>query len=181
MCKTFFLSLILCICQFAASSAQDSIAIGLNIGNRAPELVLPDKDGRLVALSSLRGKVVLIHFWASWYGPGRWLNPKRVLTYTEFRDKEFKNGHGFEIYSVSIDNQREKWLDAIEKDNLFWPYHVSDLKWWKTAAAKPYKLDDADVPGNYLIDENGIILAKDLDIKEKGNLNLDEVLKQYLK
>jgi len=103
---------------------------------------------------------VLIDFWAAWCGPCRYENPNLVNAYKRFKDKEFKNGKGFTIYSVSLDRTKDRWVEAIQKDELEWPYHVSDLMYWNSDGAKIYKVNS--IPSNYLIDGNGIILAVNL-------------------
>jgi len=134
--------------------------VGLNVGNRAPELEYPSPNGELLKLSSLRGKVVLIDFWASWCPPCRRENPNLVRTYNAYKDKQFKNGDGFTVYSVSLDADKDKWVDAIQKDNLDWRFHVSDLKYWNSVPAAMYQV--RGIPSNFLIDGNGIIVAKNL-------------------
>ena len=137
-----------------------TVRTGIEVGDRAPELVYASPDGENLSLSSLRGKVVLIDFWASWCAPCRRENPNLVKTYKQFRDKSFLNGEGFEIYGVSLDKDKRAWMDAIRADNLMWEYHVSDLK---GAASEPGAIYNImAIPANLLIDGDGIILAKNL-------------------
>jgi len=136
------------------------IKIGTEIGNKAPEIKLKSPEGSEIALSSLKGQYVLIDFWASWCGPCRGENPTVVAAYNSFKDKEFKNGNGFAIYSVSLDNNKAAWLKAIKDDKLVWETHVSDLQGWGSAAAAIYGVEA--IPSNFLIDGEGTILAIDL-------------------
>ena len=124
------------------------------IGAAAPEIELTDRDGKIRKLSSLKGKVVLIDFWASWCGPCRKENPNVVNIYGKYHDQ------GFEVYSVSLDKDRDSWLAAIAKDNLVWPNHVSDLKYWKSAGAAAYGV--TAIPFTVLVDRKGKIVAKKL-------------------
>lgn len=133
--------------------------IGTEIGDLAPEIKLPTPEGDTVSLSSLRGQVVLIDFWASWCGPCRRENPVVVEAYANYKDKQFSVGKGFTVYGVSLDKTEAAWTKAIADDKLSWT-NVSDLKYWSCAPAKEYKVKG--IPANFLIDENGIIIGKNL-------------------
>src|SRR6185436_13640418 len=125
----------------------------ISIGSVAPEIALPNPEGQIVKLSSLRGKYVLIDFWAKWCGPCRRENPNVVRAYHKFKSK------GFEIYSVSLDRSKADWVQAIKEDGLEWT-HVSDLKYFDCAAAKEYNVNA--IPFSILLDKDGKILAKNL-------------------
>lgn len=125
----------------------------LAIGMEAPEIALPNPDGVIVPLSSLRGKYVLVDFWAKWCGPCRKENPNVVKVYNKYHDK------GFEVYGVSLDRKKEDWLLAIKQDGLHWT-QVSDLKYWNSEAAKTYNVKS--IPFALLLDPDGKIIGKNL-------------------
>ena len=132
----------------------------LNIGDKAPDIKLSDPEGKTRSLSDLKGKIVLIDFWASWCRPCRMENPNVVKAYDKFKDAKFKKAKGFEIFSVSLDRNKTDWVRAIESDNLKWDNHVSDLKFWQSEAARIYNVNG--IPATFLIDEEGTIIAKNL-------------------
>lgn len=133
---------------------MNSPAARVAIGAMAPELEFPDPTGKMRKLSDLRGKVVLIDFWASWCGPCRRENPNVTRIYSEYHDK------GFEIFSVSLDSDAASWMRAIETDKLVWPNHVSDLKKWQSQAAAIYGV--RSIPSTFLLDKEGRIVQRDL-------------------
>ena len=120
-------------------------------GMMAPDIEMPNPDRANISLSDLRGNIVMIDFWASWCGPCRRENPRVVEAYKKY------NKYGFEVFSVSLDKTVDKWKQAIEKDNLIWPYHVSDLKGWQNAAAQNYGV--SSIPHTVLLDKEGKIIA----------------------
>ena len=125
----------------------------LSVGQVAPDFELPDPNGKMVKLSDLRGKYVLIDFWAAWCKPCRQENPNVVRLYNQYKDK------GFEVFGVSLDRTKEDWVKAIADDQLTWT-HVSDLKYFNSAAAELYKIEA--IPATYMIDPAGKIIARDL-------------------
>ena len=159
----------------------------VKVGELAPDIELPGPDGKSRKLSDLRGNIVLLDFWASWCGPCRRDNPKVVKTYDKYKDK------GFTVYSVSLDGldartekrfaasgqvesqmqrSKQRWVDAIKKDNLKWDSHVSDLKKWDSKAAAMYGV--RSIPQTYLIDRDGKIAAVN------PRYNLEEAILQVI-
>jgi len=168
---------------YASQMAKELIKVGMP----APEIAMKSPDGKEYALSDLKGKVVLVDFWASWCGPCRKSNPHVVEVYDKYKDK------GFTVFSVSLDGldsrtkarftdetqvkqnidaSRKRWVDAIKADNLKWQYHVSDLEKWDTKAAKVYGV--TGIPKTFLIDRDGNIAAIN------PRYNLEEALQKVL-
>jgi len=136
-------------------------------GGMAPDINMPDTSGKPFALSMLRGKYVLVDFWASWCGPCRGENPNVVKAYNTYKDKNFT------VLGVSLDKEKQPWLDAIKADGLTWN-HISDLKYWSSAAVSLYGFDG--IPFNVLVDPAGKIIATNL-----RGADLDNKLKAILK
>ena len=134
-----------------AAEAVSSIAIGA----LAPDFTAPNPEGKSITMNAIKGKITIIDFWASWCRPCRVENPTYVRLYEEYHDK------GLEIISVSLDrqNQKQRWIDAIEKDKLTW-YNVSNLKFWNDPVAKLYNI--TSIPAAFIIDEQGVIIAERL-------------------
>lgn len=164
------------ISQIESQQAQAQAEELIQVGMQAPDITLPNPQGKNMSLSDLKGKVVLIDFWAAWCGPCRKANPKVVEVYNKYKDK------GFTVFSVSLDgvdertkaragsgdpqaiermkdDQKNRWVNAIAQDQLTWDYHVSDLKKWDSDAAKLYGI--RSIPKTFLLDRSGKIAVID--------------------
>jgi peroxiredoxin len=154
--RTLIIFLILSGSVVLSVAAQQT---GIEPGNKAPEIRLPNLKGDTIALSSLKGKLVLIDFWGTWCAPCVEEQSELAKLYSRNKQLSFTNGKGFEIYGVSLDSKKENWGNFVTKNKIDW-IQVSDLKYWRSPVAKTYNIQG--LPFNVLIDGNGIIVAKNL-------------------
>ena len=162
-------TLALAVALFVTATGMTSgVGASVKLTESAPDFTLKTLQGPNLRLEEYRGQVVLINFWASWCGPCRRANPHVVKTYDKYKDK------GFTVYSVSLDRpgQKDRWVQAIERDKLSWPYHVSDLKYWSSAPASTYGV--RGIPKTFLIDKEGNIVNS--NAPRPSDPNLKEVL-----
>ncbi len=154
------------IVAFVLTLFSASLFAQVTIGQEAPEISLPNVAGNTVALSSLKGKIVLLDFWASWCGPCRAANPGIVKLYKKYKDQ------GFEVYAVSLDESKKKWINAIKRDKLTYT-QVIDMNVWDSNVAINYGIEA--IPTSFLIDKTGKIVAIDLE-----GAALEEMIKSLL-
>jgi peroxiredoxin len=154
--KILVLVLLLTVSSIGISYPNSKINLSsLKVGDKAPDFTITDPEGKTINLHSLKGKVVFLDFWASWCQPCRMANIEIVPLYHKY------NPHGFEIFSVSLDDKKDSWTNAIKNDKMIWPYHGSELKGYESRIAELYNVEG--LPTTYLIDENGIIIDSDFD------------------
>ena len=137
------------------SQAKGDAKVGnYGIGDEVPDISLENPEGKVINLYSLRGKYVLLDFWAGWCRPCREENPNLLENYNRFKNK------GFTIFQVSLDKEKKMWMDAIEKDGLSAWSHVSDLQFWQSVPARVYNI--SSIPANFLLDPEGKVIAINL-------------------
>ncbi len=158
MKKIHFILFLPLLLLFSSFYKQDT---GIALGNTAPEIALHDPTGKVLKLSSLRGKYVILDFWASWCPPCRRANPGLVRIYKEFNTMDFENGKGMAVFSVSLDKEKDQWVGAISADKLEWQHHVSDLMGWNSSVVYMYHVES--IPSNFVLDGDGKIIAKNLE------------------
>lgn len=172
--KKIFVLLAVCLYSTLGFAQYDNTKI--HIGQKAPDLVFKNPEGKVLKLSEINKKrVILLDFWASWCGPCRRSNPGLVALYKRYVDKEFKDAKkGFDIVSVSLDQDKEPWVNAIAKDSLYWPNHMSDLGGWQSKPAQIYGV--AFIPQAFLLAPDGTVLGM-YNVSEQAEADLQKLLK----
>jgi thiol-disulfide isomerase/thioredoxin len=175
MKKVLFIATLFCSAINIKAHAQYENTT-IKIGQKAPELSFEDPNGKVLKLSEIsKDKVVLLDFWASWCGPCRRANPGLVKLHNDYSKKSYKNAKkGFTVVSVSLDKDKTAWINAIAKDQLNWPYHLSDLGGWKSKPAEIYGVQY--VPQAFLIDASGKVIGK-YGFAEEAIADLDKLVK----
>lgn len=171
--RILLIALVAAFACYALCFRQNEAVVSIPESSTAPEIALRNPKGKTIKLSSLRGKMVLVDFWASWCGPCRKESPNVVEAYQKYHAKEFKNAKGFEIFSVSLDRDQDAWKQAIVTDKLSWRYHVLDAQ---GLAAANYQV--ATIPNAFLLDANGVVVASGQELR---GLNLHITLDKFLK
>lgn len=177
MIKAIVAGLALLVAAAGSARAQQFSNNTIQVGQQAPELKFTDPEGKEISLSEInKGRVVLLDFWASWCGPCRKASPEVVALYNKYKDAKFNGAKkGFTVVSVSMDQNKEAWLTAIQKDGLVWPYHMSDLGGWKSKPGEIYGVQY--IPQAFLIGADGKVIAKFNIASEAGS----EIEKQVKK
>ncbi|MFV0483685.1 MAG: TlpA family protein disulfide reductase [Bacteroidales bacterium] len=155
-----FYYMLFCALLFSNINTLVAQNTGINIGDKAPEIREKSLSGNSINLSDYKGNYVLIDFWASWCGPCKQDRPRIVGVYNQFKDQTFIGGGNLKIFSVSLDKNQAAWSQGVQSMDMSWPGQVSDLQGWTSVWANVYGV--RSIPCNFLVDQNGVIVAKNL-------------------